>query len=58
MENDIAIMAASYLAVRIALLIAAGYLIYRVLRKNPAPVRIETQSNYAAERRLNSRSGR
>lgn len=58
MGTDIAMMAAGYLAVRIALLAAAGYMIYRVLRNKPTPVRIRTQSSYAAERRRSSRSGR
>lgn len=50
MENDIALMASGYLLARIGVLVAFGYLIYRVLRgsQRRAPVRI--QSNYANER--------
>ena len=50
MENDIAFIAAGYLLTRIGVLIAFGYLCYRVLRPAPGKVRIETHGEYATER--------
>ena len=50
MENDIALMASGYVLARIGVLVAFGYLIYRVLRPAPSRVRIESQSEYARER--------
>ena len=51
MENDIHSIALAYLALRIGALAAFGYLIYRVLKWQQQPVRIQSQSNYASERR-------
>ena len=50
MENDIALMASGYLLARIGMLLAFGYLIYRVLRRTPSRVRIQARSQYARER--------
>ena len=50
MDTNIALMASGYLLARIGVLIAFGYLVYRVLRPAPSRVRVETQSNYARER--------
>ena len=50
METNIALMASGYLLARIGVLIAFGYLVYRVLRTAPSRVRVESQSNYARER--------
>ena len=50
MENDIALMASGYLLARIGVLIAFGFLVYRVLRPAPSRVRVESRSNYARER--------
>ena len=36
MENDIALMASGYLLARIGVLIAFGYLFYRILRPSPS----------------------
>ena len=55
MENDLALMAAGYVTIRIALLAVAGYMIYRLSRQKPQPVRIKSQSNYADERRRSCR---
>ena len=58
METNIALMASGYLLARIGVLIAFGYLIYRVLRPTPSRVRVESQSNYARERFEATRSDR
>ena len=50
METNIALMASGYLLARIGVLIAFGYLVYRVLRPAPSKVRVEARSNYARER--------
>lgn len=50
METNIALMASGYLLARIGVLVAFGYLVYRVLRPTPSRVRVEAQSNYARER--------
>jgi hypothetical protein len=47
MENDIALIAAGYLLTRIGVLVAFGYLVYRVLRPTPAKARIETKREYS-----------
>jgi len=58
MENDLAFIAAGYLLTRIGVLIAFGYLCYRVLRPAPDKVRIETHSEYASQRSSATRLGR
>ena len=58
MENDIALMASGYVLARIGLLVAFGYLIYRVLRPAQNRVRIRSQSDYARERYDAERPGR
>lgn len=50
MENDIALMASGYLLARIGVLVAFGYLIYRVLRPAPSKVRVQSRNVYARER--------
>ncbi len=50
MENDIAFIATGYVLARIGILMALGYLVYRVLSRKPSRVRIQSQSNYAIER--------
>ena len=50
MENDIALMASGYLLVRLGVLAAFAYLVYRVLRPAPRRARARAQSNYARER--------
>jgi len=49
METNIALMASGYLLARIGVLIAFGYLVYRVLRPAPSRVRVEAQSKHARE---------
>ena len=50
MENDIALVASGYLLARIGVLVAFGYLIYRILRGSPKRAPVTIQSNYARER--------
>ena len=50
MDTNIALMATGYLLTRIGVLIAFGYIIYRVLRPSPSMARVEMRSNYARER--------
>jgi len=50
MENDIALMASGYLLVRLGVLAAFAYLVYRVVRPTPKRARVRAQSNYARER--------
>ncbi len=52
MENDIALIAIGYVLTRVGVLVAFGYLVYRVLNRKPANIRIQSQSNYATERML------
>jgi hypothetical protein len=47
MENDIALMASGYLLARIGVLVAIGYLVYRVLRPAPAKVRINSNREFS-----------
>jgi hypothetical protein len=47
MENDIALIAAGYLLTRIGVLVAIGYLAYRVLRPAPAEIRIESNPEFS-----------
>jgi hypothetical protein len=47
MENDIALIAAGYLLTRIGVLVAFGYLVYRVLRPSPAKVRIKSNREFS-----------
>jgi len=47
MENDIALMASGYLLTRIGVLVAFGYLVYRVLRPAPAKVRINSNRDFS-----------
>jgi len=58
MGNDIVFIATGYVLARIGILIAVGYLVYRVLNRKPARVPIRSQSNYATDRLLASRLGR
>lgn len=48
--NDIALMASGYLLTRLGLLVAFGYLFYRILRPAPGKDRVHSQSEYARER--------
>ena len=50
MENEIALIAAGFFVARIAVIVAFGYLFYRVLRAEPRPIRARVQSRYARER--------
>lgn len=50
MENDIALMASGYLLLRLGILVAFGYLVYRALRRSPKKVYVESQSDYANQR--------
>ena len=50
MDTNIALMATGYLLTRIGVLIAFGYIVYRVLRPSPSTARVESRSNYARER--------
>ena len=43
MENEIAFIATGYVLARIGILMAFGYLIYRVLSRKPARVRIKSR---------------
>jgi len=47
MENDIALIAAGYLLTRIGVLVAFGYLGYRILRPTPAKVRIKSNLEFS-----------
>ena len=46
MENDIALIAAGYVLTRIGVLVAFGYLAYRILRPAPARARIESSREF------------
>ena len=48
MENDIALVASGYLLLRIGALALFGYLVYRVLRSQPA--RIELRLSHRSSR--------
>jgi hypothetical protein len=50
MENDIALIASGYLLARVGLLAGFGYLVYRILRRSPARMRVPSQSSYAIQR--------
>ena len=50
METDITLMTAGYLMLRVGVIAAFAYLIYRVVRPEPAKQPIRVQSNYASER--------
>ena len=50
MEMEIGLIASGYLLVRIGVLAAFAYLIYRVLRPMPKKLRVQSQSQYARER--------
>ena len=58
MENDIALMTTGYLLTRLGLLALIGYAFYRVLRRQPAPVKVSDQSRYAIDRLQTSRRDR
>ena len=45
MENDIALAASGYLLARLGILVAFGYLFYRVLRTTPSRARVRTRSD-------------
>ena len=47
MENDIALIAAGYVLSRIGVLVAFGYLGYRILRPTPAKVRINSNREFS-----------
>ena len=51
MENDIALVASGYLLVRIGVLVAIGYLIYRVLRPASSRVRVRSRPDSRVSRR-------
>jgi len=55
METDIAMIATSYVLARIGIIAAIGYVIYRVVRREPARVPLRSQSYYARERFNNTR---
>ncbi len=57
MENDIAMMTASYLLLRVVTLAAFGYVVYRVLRREPARQRVRIQHDYDSERLRARRRG-
>ena len=46
MENDIALIAAGYVLTRIGVLVAFGYIGYRILRSTPAKVRIKSNREF------------
>ena len=50
MENDIAMIATGYVALRLGILIAIAYAVYYVLRPAPKSVPIRRHSRYARER--------
>lgn len=50
METDITMMTAGYVLLRLGVLALFAYLVYRVVRPEPAKQRIRVQSNYASER--------
>jgi hypothetical protein len=47
MENDIALMAVGYLLTRIGVLVAFGYLFYRILRPTPTKVRFKPNREFS-----------
>ena len=56
MENDIALMASGYVAIRFGLLALFAYIIYRVLKPSPKAAPIRSQSYFASERSAATRS--
>ncbi len=50
METDITMMTAGYLLLRVGVIAVFAYLIYRVVRPEPARQPIRVPSNYANER--------
>lgn len=50
MENDITMMTAGYVLLRVGVIALFAYLVYRVLRAEPARQPMRIQSNYADER--------
>ena len=57
METDISTMAAGYVLLRLGVIAAFAYLIYRVVRPEPAKQPIRVHSNYANERSQVRRRG-
>ena len=51
MENDIVMMTASFISFRLLILAAAGYVVYRVLRGEPARQRVRVNVDAPIERR-------
>jgi hypothetical protein len=58
METDIATIATGYVLARIAIIAAIGYVIYRVVSREPARVPLRSQSYYARERFESTRPDR
>ena len=50
MENDIVMMTASFISFRVLILAAAGYVIYRVLRGEPARQRVRVNADTPVDR--------
>ena len=50
METDIAMIATGYVLARIGIIAAIGYVIYRIVSREPARVSLRSQSYYARER--------
>ena len=57
METDITMMTAGYVLLRVGVLSAFAYLIYRVVRAEPEKQPIRVQSRYANERSQVRRRG-
>ncbi len=58
MENDIALIALVSLLGKAAFVAAFAWVFYRVLRNEPARVRVESRSRYALERARSTRHQR
>jgi hypothetical protein len=50
MENDIALMTSGYLALRLGILAAIAYGIYRIMKPSQKSAAARSQSRYARER--------
>ncbi len=50
METNITLIALGYLLARLGMLLTFGYIVYRVLRRRNAAIRVDHRSHYALER--------
>lgn len=50
MDTTIALIVSGFLVTRVVAIAGFGYLLYRILRPEPARVPVRSRSNYARER--------